>query len=54
MYIFGGMVELTKELHDLAIFDFGLNKFIQADENPFGEEPVHEEKEEASSPVKRA
>jgi hypothetical protein len=40
MYIFGGMVELTKELNDLAIFDCTLNKFIQADENPFGEEPI--------------
>ena len=40
MFVFGGMVELTKELNDLAIFDFESGKFIQAEENPFGEEPV--------------
>jgi hypothetical protein len=31
MYIFGGMVELTKELNDLAIFDCTTKKFIQAE-----------------------
>jgi len=40
MYIFGGMVELTKELNDLAIFDLDTKKFVQADPCPFGEEVV--------------
>lgn len=39
MFIFGGILELTKELNDLAIFDMKTNKFIQAEEDPFaGEE----------------
>lgn len=54
MFIFGGMIELTKELNDLAIFDCDKKKFVQADENPFGEEQAAEVAEEASSPVKRA
>lgn len=40
MYIFGGMVELTKELNDLAIFDCTTKKFIQAEAQPFGEDQV--------------
>lgn len=39
MFIFGGILELTKELNDLAIFDMKTNKFVQAEEDPFaGEE----------------
>lgn len=39
MFIFGGILELTKELNDLAIFDMKQNRFVQVDENPFsGEE----------------
>jgi hypothetical protein len=53
MYIFGGMVELTKELNDLAIFDLDTKKFIQADPCPFGEEVVAEQQEASPSPVKR-
>lgn len=53
MFVFGGMVELTKELNDLAIFDINTKKFVQADPQPFGEETVEAPKEEASSPMKR-
>ena len=28
MYIFGGILELTKELNDMVVFDFATNKFI--------------------------
>jgi len=38
MFIFGGILELTKELNDLAVFDMKKNKFIQVDENPFSAE----------------
>ena len=27
MYIFGGILELTKELNDMVVFDFAANKF---------------------------
>ena len=32
MYIFGGILELTKELNDMLVFDFSLMKFTQGDE----------------------
>lgn len=31
MYIFGGILELTKELNDLVVFDFNSNKFSSND-----------------------
>lgn len=39
MFIFGGILELTKELNDLAIYDMKAGKFTCAEEDPFaGEE----------------
>jgi hypothetical protein len=32
MYIFGGIVELTKELNDFIVFDFTTGKFSSSDE----------------------
>jgi len=32
MYIFGGILELTKELNDMLVFDFAQMKFTQGDE----------------------
>lgn len=34
MYIFGGILELTKELNDLLVFDFSQMRFIQGEERP--------------------
>ena len=34
MYIFGGILELTKELNDLVVFDFSTMKFCQVEERP--------------------
>jgi len=34
MYIFGGILELTKELNDMLVFDFSLNKFVQGEQMP--------------------
>ena len=34
MYIFGGILELTKELNDMLVFDFNLMKFVQGEEMP--------------------
>ena len=34
MYIFGGILELTKELNDMLVFDFSTMKFVQGDERP--------------------
>lgn len=34
MYIFGGILELTKELNDLLVFDFNQMCFIQGEERP--------------------
>jgi len=31
MYIFGGILELTKELNDMVIFDFASQKFVGGD-----------------------
>jgi len=28
MYIFGGILELTKELNDMLVFDFDTMKFV--------------------------
>lgn len=32
LYIFGGILELTKELNDLVVFDFSTGKFSSNDE----------------------
>lgn len=32
MFIFGGILELTKELNDMAVFDFGRMAFVQGQE----------------------
>lgn len=34
MYIFGGILELTKELNDMLVFDFTSMKFVQGEERP--------------------
>ena len=34
MYIFGGILELTKELNDMLVFDFSTMKFVQGEEMP--------------------
>ena len=34
MYIFGGILELTKELNDMLVFDFNQMCFIQGEERP--------------------
>lgn len=34
MYIFGGILELTKELNDMLVFDFQSMKFVQGEERP--------------------
>ena len=34
MYIFGGILELTKELNDMLVFDFATMKFVQGEEMP--------------------
>ena len=34
MYIFGGILELTKELNDMLVFDFTQMKFVQGEERP--------------------
>lgn len=34
MYIFGGILELTKELNDMLVYDFTKNCFVQGDELP--------------------
>lgn len=31
MYIFGGILELTKELNDMVVFDFATNQFVAGD-----------------------
>jgi N-acetylneuraminic acid mutarotase len=61
MYIFGGIVELTKELNDFIVFDFTTGKFSSSDEANqacFGTnspDRMNEEAEDASiaSPVRR-
>ena len=35
MYIFGGILELTKELNDMLVFDFTKMCFVQGEERPF-------------------
>jgi hypothetical protein len=38
MYIFGGILELTKELNDMLIYDYTQQRFVQGEERPdFGE-----------------
>jgi len=62
MYIFGGILELTKELNDFIVYDFITKKFMSSDEanlNCFGTNSptrMHEELEDTSmvSPMKRA
>lgn len=34
MYIFGGILELTKELNDMIVFDFNSMTFVQGEERP--------------------
>ena len=34
MVIFGGILELTKELNDMLVFDFATMKFVQGEEMP--------------------
>ena len=34
MYIFGGILELTKELNDMIVFDFTQGSFVQVEELP--------------------
>ena len=34
MYIFGGILELTKELNDMLVYDFTQGKFVQGEERP--------------------
>ena len=34
MYIFGGILELTKELNDLIVYDFSQGRFVQGEERP--------------------
>jgi len=34
MYIFGGILELTKELNDMLVFDFTQMKFVQGEVRP--------------------
>ena len=34
MYIFGGILELTKELNDLLVYDFSQGRFVQGEERP--------------------
>ena len=34
MYIFGGILELTKELNDMLIYDFAQGRFVQGEERP--------------------
>ena len=34
MYIFGGILELTKELNDMLVFDFTQGRFVQGEERP--------------------
>lgn len=38
MFVFGGILELTKELNDLSVFDFTTEKWVKAIEDPFAEE----------------
>lgn len=47
MFIFGGMVELTKELNDLAIFDINLKK------NSSRQTPNHLVKKQLNNPKKK-
>ena len=62
MYIFGGIVELTKELNDFVVYDFNTQKFMssnEANQNCFGTSSptrLHDDVEDTSmaSPVKRA
>jgi len=34
MYIFGGILELTKELNDMLVFDFVTMQFCHGEERP--------------------
>ena len=59
MYIFGGILELTKELNEMLIFDFSKSEFqiLGGDGNPSDEmykmNSNHRSKEEADSPTLR-
>ena len=65
MFVFGGILELTKELNDLSVFDFSTEKWTKAIEDPFAEEKEKQcvkefeaaqlaEQNNKSSPFKRA
>ena len=45
MFIFGGILELTKELNDMLVYDFSQGRFVQCEELP--------EFMETSSPMRR-
>jgi hypothetical protein len=43
MYIFGGILELTKELNDMAVFDLNSKKYLVTEEyNPSAEHAYQE------------
>ena len=39
MYIFGGILELTKELNDMVIYDFTQNRFVGGENAAEGKRP---------------
>lgn len=43
MFIFGGILELTKELNDLSVFDMKAGVFTQALEDPFAGEDCNKQ-----------
>jgi len=45
MYVFGGILELTKELNDMLVFDFGSMKFVQGEEAPNHEDRSPEKRQ---------
>lgn len=49
MFVFGGILELTKELNDLSVFDFTTEKWIRAVEDPFAEEKEKQKAKEAEA-----
>jgi len=57
MYIFGGILELTKELNDLSIYDFNKECWVQAPEMEGKDEENNKESEqngkEPGSPLRR-
>jgi len=44
LYIFGGIVELTKELNDMAVFDLTSRKYVLTEEcNPSAEHATQQD-----------